>query len=201
MRLCVCGVRPTQLGSYGRTFVRPPFASILLDLRQGAQGLILLLLRAFVRMLLFGYTGAWVRGEGKQSFLPPFDASPVSVPFVVPPLLLLFFSEKRVYLWNCCCDHWLPNMPGTPEVSMVRPLFQGLTANTPRFPLVSTVPGRSIVLHVLAPLTRVKAPPLLAALPPREHLYAAVSFAADGAEAPGLFSAWAAHTAPLAPPI
>lgn len=84
---------------------------------------------------------------------------------------------------------------------MVRPLFQGLTANTPRFPLVSTVPGRTIVLHVLTPLTRVKAPPLLAALPPREHLYAAVSFAADGAEAPGRFSAWAAHTAPLAPPI
>ena len=86
-------------------------------------------------------------------------------------------------------------------MSMVRPLFQGLTANTPRFPLVSTVPGRTIVLHVLTPLTRVKAPPLLAALPPREHLYAAVSFAADGAVAPGRFSAWAAHTAPLAPPI
>ena len=85
-------------------------------------------------------------------------------------------------------------------MSMVRPLFQGLTVNTLRFPLVSTVPGRTIVLHVLAPLSGVKAPPLLAALPPREHLYSAVSFAADGAEAPGLFSAWAAHTAPLAPP-
>ena len=179
----------------------PPFAFILLDLRHGPQCLILLLLRAFVRMLLFGYTGAWVRGEGKQSFLPPFDARSYRYPLLCP-LSSCYFFQKRVFICVIvAANNWLPNMPGTPEVSMVRPLFQGLTANTPRFPLVSTVPGRSIVLHVLAPLSRVQAPPLLAALPPREHLYAAVSFAADGAGAPGRFSAWAAHTAPLAPPI
>lgn len=49
---------------------------------------------AYVAFLLYRCLGA---GGRETSFLPPFETSPVSVPFVVPPLLLLFFSEKRVY--------------------------------------------------------------------------------------------------------
>lgn len=137
MKLCVCGVRPTQPGSYGRTFVRPPFASILLALWQGAQGLILLLLRAFVRMLLFCYTGAWLRGEGKQVSSPPLIQVLYRYPLSCPLSSCYFFQKREFLCVIVAASNWLLNMPGIPEVSMVRPLFQGLTANTPRFPLVS----------------------------------------------------------------
>ena len=104
MRLFECGVRPTQLGSYGRTFVRPPFVSILLALRQGAQGLILLLLRAFVRMLLFCYTGAWVRGEGKQVSSPPLKQVLYRYPLLCPLSSCYFFQKREFTLCDCCCE-------------------------------------------------------------------------------------------------
>lgn len=153
------------------------------------------LLHNHVRMLLLLWSGS---GGRETSFLPPLPGCIQISGCCVPPL---FLFEREEILFFC------PVKPGRLGCQFARKpkrawqglCFKALPPIRRGFPSLRRLPISFTALHVLTPWIGIQAPPLLAALPPREHLYAAVPFAADGAAsaAPGRFSAWAAHTTPF----